>query len=63
MQQRVDDAAVAEHRDGVLVGGGGDDVVDAGLDPGDERGLSTPLGSWPPEEPLRSSSAISSTGV
>jgi hypothetical protein len=54
---------VAEHRDGVLVIGGGDDVVDARFDPRDERGISTPVGSSPLESRFMSSSEISSTGV
>ena len=64
VHQRVDDAAVAEQRDGVLVGGGRDDVVDACLDPGDERVLVDPAGQMAVDiEPLRSSCEASSIGV
>ena len=39
MQQDVDDAAMAEHRHGVLVVGGGHDVGDRSPDPGAESVL------------------------
>ena len=48
----VDDAAVGEDRDGVLVVGGSDDVVDARFDPLDERRLVHPTGKVAAGEPL-----------
>ena len=53
MQQHVDHPAVAEHRDGVLVVGAGDDVVDRRPDPAQERVLVDGAGQVAVDQPLQ----------
>ena len=53
MQQHVDHAAVAEHGDGVVVVGGGDQVRDGRVDASEELGLVDTAGQLSIHQPLQ----------